>query len=86
LARQSAASEFVAIASGDDLPLAASVESAWPAESQFVESILTECFLDESPQRPTGDKAYDSDALDKTLAEEYGVDLISPDRANGGKP
>jgi transposase len=29
-----------------------------------------------------GDKAYDSDALDQTLAEEYGVEMISPNRVN----
>jgi transposase len=29
-----------------------------------------------------GDKAYDSDSLDQTLAEEYGVEMISPNRRN----
>jgi len=34
------------------------------------------------PERLIGDKAYDSDALDQTLAEEYGVKMISPNRCN----
>jgi transposase len=47
-----------------------------------VEALLAECFLDELPERLIGDKAYDSDALDQTLAEEYGVKMISPNRCN----
>jgi hypothetical protein len=35
--------------------------------------------------RLIGDKAYDSDGLDKTLEEEYGIEMISPNRANRGK-
>jgi len=33
------------------------------------------------PERLIGDKAYDSDALDQTLAEEYGIEMISPNRS-----
>jgi transposase len=47
-----------------------------------VEAVLAGCFLDELPERLIGDKAYDSDALDLTLAEEYGVEMISPNRSN----
>jgi transposase len=47
-----------------------------------VEAVLAGCFLDELPERLIGDKAYDSDALDQTLAEEYGVKMISPNRSN----
>jgi transposase len=47
-----------------------------------VEAVLAGCFLDELPDRLIGDKAYDSDALDKTLAKDYGVEMISPNRAN----
>jgi transposase len=47
-----------------------------------VEAVLAGCFLDQLPQRLIGDKAYDSDALDQTLAEEYGVAMISPNRRN----
>jgi transposase len=34
------------------------------------------------PDRLIGDKAYDSDALDQTLAEDYGIEMISPNWAN----
>jgi len=47
-----------------------------------VEAVLAGCFLDQLPQRLIGDKAYDSDALDQTLAEQYGVAMISPNRRN----
>jgi hypothetical protein len=50
-----------------------------------VEAVLAGCFLDELPERLIGDKAYDSDGLDTTLAEEYGIEMISPNRANRGK-
>jgi transposase len=50
-----------------------------------VETVLAECFLDELPQRLIGDKAYDSDGLDKTLAEDYDIEMISPNRANRGR-
>ena len=37
------------------------------------------------PAKLIGDKAYDSDALDLRLAEEYGVEMISPNRINRKK-
>ena len=47
-----------------------------------MEAVLAGCFLDELPERLIGDNAYDSDALDQTLAEDYGVEMISPNRSN----
>lgn len=47
-----------------------------------MEAVLAGCFLDELPARLIGDKAYDADALDRTLDEEYGIELIAPNRAN----
>ena len=46
-----------------------------------MEAVLAGCFLDELPERLIGDKAYDSDALD-TQMNEYGVEMISPNRSN----
>jgi hypothetical protein len=60
--------KIVAIASGDGLPLAVSVESASPAECQLVEAVLAGSFLEELPQQLIGDKAYDSDALDQQMS------------------
>jgi transposase len=47
-----------------------------------VEAVLAGCFLDELPERSIGDKAYDSDALGEQLAEEYGIEMILPNRSN----
>lgn len=56
-----------------------------PAECQLVEEVLAGSFLDELPARLTGDKAYDSDPLDAKLAEQYGIELIAPNRRNRSK-
>jgi len=34
------------------------------------------------PERLIGDKAYDSDGLDHQLMEEYGTEMIAPNRQN----
>jgi transposase len=73
--------EIVAIASGDGLPLAVSIESASPAECRIVDAVLSGCFLDELPERLIGDNAYASDALDEQMSE-YGIEMISPSRVN----
>lgn len=39
-------------------------------------------FLPELPERLLGDKAYDSDPLDQRLAEQFGIELIAPHKAN----
>ena len=56
------------------------MQSASPAECQLVEEVLAGSFLDELPSRLIGDKAYDSDALDRTLADQYDIELIAPNR------
>ena len=70
--------KIVAVAAGNSLPLAVSVQSASPHESQLVEEVLAGSFLDQLPQKLIGDKAYDSDKLDTMLLQRYGVELISP--------
>lgn len=50
-----------------------------------MEAVLAGCFLDELPEKLIGDKAYDSDPLDQTLAEQYGIEMIAPNRGNRGK-
>jgi transposase len=45
-----------------------------------VEDVLAASFLDQLPQRLIGDKAYDSDPLDQKLAQEYGIEMIAPNR------
>jgi transposase len=60
--------------------VAVCVQSASPAESQLVEQVLAGSFLDQLPARLIGDKAYDSDPLDAKLAEDYGIELMAPNR------
>ena len=66
------------------LPLAVSAASASPAECKLVEEGLAGSFLDELPERLIGDKAYDSDKLDQQLKNEYGIEMIAPNRRNRG--
>jgi hypothetical protein len=56
------------------------VQSASPAECQLVEEVIARTFLDELPASFVGDKAYDSDALDQKLADEYHIELIAPNQ------
>ncbi|HUX45459.1 MAG TPA: IS5 family transposase [Terracidiphilus sp.] len=79
--KRSKGTKIVAITSGDGLPLAITVESASPAEGKLMEAVLAGCFLDELPERLIGDTAYDTDALDEQMSE-YGIEMISPNRAN----
>ena len=83
--RRGKGTKFVAIAAGNSLPLAVSVDSASPAECQLVEYVLAGSFLDQLPARLIGDKAYDSDPLDAQLAQQYGIELIAPNRRNRSK-
>jgi transposase len=78
--RRGKGTKIVAVAAGNSLPLAVSVQSASPAECRLVEEVLAGSFLDELPARLIGDKAYDSDPLDEKLATEYGIELIAPNR------
>jgi transposase len=47
-----------------------------------VEYVLAGSFLDQLPARLVGDKAYGSDPLDRTLREEYDIEMIAPNRRN----
>jgi transposase len=70
------------IADGHGLPLALRAESASPAEVKLVEATLEERVVPEVPERLIGDKAYDSDRLDQALMQNYGTEMIAPNRAN----
>lgn len=80
--RRGKGTKIIAIAADNSLPLAVSVDSASPAECQLVEYVLAGSFLDHLPVRLIGDKAYDSDPLDRRLHEEYGIEMIAPNRRN----
>jgi transposase len=78
--RRGKGTKIIAVAAGNSLPLAVSVDSASPAECQLVEDVLAASFLDQLPARLIGDKAYDSDPLDEKLATQYGIEMIAPNR------
>ena len=78
--------KIIALADDHSLPLAVSIESASPHETQLVEGVLGHSFLDCLPTRLIGDKAYDSDRLDRDLAERYGIEMIAPHRGERRTP
>ena len=58
------------------------MQAASPHESQLVEEAIGHSFLDELPARLIGDKAYDSDGLDRQMEKQYGIEMIAPHRGN----
>jgi transposase len=77
--------KIMAIAAGNSVPLAVTIDSASPHESKLVDETLAGRFRDELPEKLMGDKAYDSDPLDRHLDEEYGIEMIAPNRENRSK-
>lgn len=68
------------IADSHGLPIALRTENASPAEVKLVAATLEERIVKDVPERLIGDKAYDSDGLDKQLMEQFGTEMISPHR------
>lgn len=75
----------MAVADRSGLPVAVCIESASWSEVRLVEDTLEGRFTQGSPERLIGDKAYDSDALDKNLLAKFGIEMIAPNRRNRGK-
>lgn len=48
---------------------------------KLVEQTLEERIVPDVPERLIGDKAYDSDKLDKSLMQNFGTEMIAPNRA-----
>jgi len=78
--------KIMGLADAQGLPLAIDAGSASPHEVSLVDATLDASFLDELPLRVIGDKAYDSDPLDRRLKQQRGVELIAPHRSNRLKP
>jgi transposase len=81
LTRKGKGSKMQLVVDAQGIPLSVSVGSAQQGEGQMVQGTLELFAADEPPQRLIGDKAYDCDALDETLAE-LGIEMISPHRSN----
>jgi transposase len=71
--------KLMAIADATGLPLAVHTASASPHEVTLVEATIDETVTVGLPERLVGDRAYDSDPLDATLAAD-GIELIAPHR------
>ena len=77
--------KLMVIADATGLPLAVHTTSASPHEVTLVEATLDETLTVGRPRRLVGDRAYDSDPLDRRLAAQ-GVELIAPHKRNRIKP
>ena len=49
---------------------------------KLVTATLDDRIVADVPDRLIGDKAYDSDRLDAQLLQEYGTEMIAPNRQN----
>jgi transposase len=74
----------MAVADGAGLPIAIGIASATPHEVTLAEELLHDRCTGRKPRRVIGDKAYDSDELDRRL-KDYGIELIAPNRRNRSK-
>lgn len=72
----------MAIADSHGLPLAIGTASASPHEVTLVTDTLRQLFVSQTPERLIGDKAYDSDGLDQEFQEDWGIEMIAPNRIN----
>jgi transposase len=77
--------KIMAIADRHGLPIGISVASASPHETKLVETTLEQRFTKQVPPLIIGDKAYDSDPLDKKLKKQYGTELVAPHKENRSK-
>lgn len=69
----------MAVADGNGRPIAICTERATPHEVTLVQQTLAETFVAEPIVRLICDNAYDSDKLDRELAEN-GVEMVAPHR------
>ena len=76
----------MAICDGHGLPLAVHVASASPHEPHLVPATLDARFLPDLPSRLIGDRGYDSDALDRILRDQYGIEMIARHRRGRRTP
>ena len=77
--------KLMALADAAGLPLAVHTTSASPAEVTLVQATLEARFTAERPARLIGDKAYDSDPLDRQLAAQD-IEMIAPHRRGRKRP
>ncbi len=71
----------MAVVEANGLPIGLRVCTAGEHEVKQAEDTILECWTVQLPQRTIADRAFDSDALDASLAE-FGVEVIAPHRKN----
>jgi len=81
LTRKGKGSKIQLVVDNQGVPLGVAVDAASVSEPAMVQQTLELFAPDTKPQRLIGDKAYDFDALDETLAE-LGIEMIAPHRKN----
>jgi transposase len=79
------ATKLMAVADGASLPIAIHATSASPHEVTLVEETLAQRHTRTTPKTIVGDLAYDSDSLDRRLAQRR-IKLIAPHRCNRIRP
>lgn len=77
--------KLMAVADGSSLPVAIHATSASPHEVTLVEETLAQRHTRTTPKTIIGDLAYDSDGLDRRLAQRR-ITLIAPHRSNRIRP
>lgn len=73
--------KIMAIVDKEGLPLAVSTHAANHHEVTLVQLSFEFYMIEAKPEKLIGDRAYDSDGLDFTLAQQ-GIELIAPHRSN----
>lgn len=73
--------KLMAIVDDNGVPISVQIESASPHEVKLAEKTVENLMTKEKPERMIGDRAYDSDGLDKKL-EEKGIEMIAPHKKN----
>ena len=71
----------MALVDANGLPIGLRVCTAGEHEVRQAEQSVLSCWTQSLPERVIADRAFDSDALDTSLAE-FGVDMIVPHRKN----
>lgn len=74
----------MAITDAGGIVLSIKIQSASPHEITLVQETLEGRFVEALPEKLIGDKAYDSDALDRRLAQQ-GIEFIAPHRSGRTK-
>ena len=74
----------MAIVTRESRPLSVKISEASPFEITLVKATIRERFIKPKIKRLTGDRAYDSDPLDKEL-KSRGIELNAPHKRNRKK-